>query len=78
MSKPPIPAVMAAPGEFFLAAETVAVGDRFVVDYSLYEIVSEPRWLGQGWMARVTVVEGYRPGVEFNALLRTGRRVDNG
>jgi hypothetical protein len=76
VSPEPIPAVRVKPGEYFLAAETVHVGDRFAYEDSLYEVVGKPLRVGPGWMALVRVVEGLRPGSEFNAMLRTGRRVD--
>ena len=80
MSNDPILAVRAASGEFFLAAETNALGDRFFVDESVYEIVGEPTRTGPGWRALVRTVEGLAPGSEFNALLWSGRKVsgDNG
>lgn len=76
MSNEPIPAVRSKPGEYFLAAETVHVGDRFFYRDSIYEIVGEPRRWGDGWMCLVRIIEGYKPGAEFNAMLRTGKPVD--
>lgn len=72
----PIPAVRVKPGEYFLAAETVHVGDRFAYEGSVYQVVGKPLRVGPGWMAPVRVIEGLKPGAEFNAMLRTGKRVD--
>lgn len=71
----PVPAERSAPGEFFLAAETVHVGLRFQVRDALYEIVSEPARWGAAWTATVRILEGVKPGGEFRAMIRTGRRV---
>lgn len=75
MSKP-IPAVRVKPGEYFLAAEKITVGDRFQYRDSVYEVVGEPHRWGDGWMTLVEIVEGYKPGARFNAMLRTGHRVE--
>lgn len=72
----PIEAVRAKPGEFFLAAETVAVGDRFKVHDAIYEVTSEPTKWGISWVADVTVIEGLKPGSVFRAMLHTGRKVE--
>ena len=72
----PIPAERAAPGEYFLAAESVHVGLRFCYLDAVYEIVGEPREWGVAWYAVVEIVEGIRPGARFNAMLHTGKRVD--
>lgn len=72
----PVPAVRSAPGEYFLAAESVHVGQRFQFHDAVYEIVSEPTKWGIAWAATVRVIEGLRPGSEFRALLMTGRRVE--
>jgi hypothetical protein len=72
----PIEAVRAAPGEFFLAAEQVAVGDRFRVLDAVYEVMSEPSQWGIAWVATVKVIEGLKPGSEFRAMLHTGRKVE--
>jgi len=72
----PIPAERTAPGEYFLATESVHVGLRFSYLDSVYEIVGEPRKSGLSWYAVVEIVEGIRPGAQFNAMLHTGKRVD--
>jgi hypothetical protein len=71
----PVPAQRARPGEYFLAAEHVEVGLRFEYQHAVYEVVSEPKKWGIGWVAMVRVIEGMRPGTEFRALLFTGRKV---
>lgn len=76
MSNEPIPAVRVKPGEYFLAAESVAEGDRFEFQGAVYEVVSEPRKWGIAWVAMVRVIEGLRPGSEFRAMLHTGKKVD--
>lgn len=72
----PIEAFRAAPGEYFLAAETVSVGDRFKVRDAVYEVTSEPTRWGISWVADVTVIEGLKPGSVFRAMLHTGRKVE--
>ncbi len=72
----PVPAVRSKPGEYFLAAEHVEVGLQFQVPGALYEVTGEPRKWGIGWVAMVTVIEGLKPGIEFQAMLYTGRKVD--
>ena len=72
----PIEAFRSKPGEFFLAAEKVAKGDRFQVRDVVYEVASDPRQWGVGWVATVKVVQGLRPGSEFRAMLFTGRKVE--
>jgi hypothetical protein len=72
----PIEAFRAKPGEYFLAAETVSVGDRFKVHDAIYEITTEPSKWGAAWVADVTVIEGLKPGSMFRAMLHTGRKVD--
>lgn len=73
----PIPAVRSAPGEFFLAAETVEVGLRFLLHDALYEVVSEPRKWGVAWVAQVRVIEGLRPGIQLQAMLHTGKKMES-
>jgi hypothetical protein len=72
----PIEAVRAGPGEYFLATESVQLGLQFRVRDTVYEVAGEPRRWGAGWMAPVRVIEGPRPGGEFQAMLHTGSRVD--
>lgn len=72
----PIEAVRAAPGEYFLAAETVSIGDRFKVRGAVYEVITEPTRWGISWMAQVRVIEGLKPGSEFRAMLHVGRKVE--
>jgi hypothetical protein len=72
----PIDAVRSKPGEFFLAAESVAVGDRFKVHDAVYEITGEPTRWGISWIAEVTVIEGLKRGSAFRAMLHTGRKVE--
>lgn len=72
----PIPAVRVKPGEYFLAAETIKIGDRFQYLDSVYEVVGEPRRWGAGWMTLVEIIEGYKPGARFQAMLRTGHQVE--
>jgi hypothetical protein len=72
----PIPAIRVRPGEFFLAAEAVQLGLRFDADGDVYEVVGRPMRVGPGWMARVRKVAGSSPGLEHNALLHTGKRMN--
>ncbi|TCC19992.1 hypothetical protein [Kribbella sindirgiensis] len=71
----PIPAERAAPGEYFLAAESVHLGLRFFYRDSVYEVVEEPSRLGAAWYANVEIIEGGKPGARFKAMLHTGKRV---
>lgn len=72
----PIEAVRAKPGEYFLATDKVEVGLQFRVRDTVYKVTGEPRRWGPGWMAKVQILEGLRPGIEFQAMLRTGTRID--
>jgi hypothetical protein len=72
----PIDAIRSAPGEYFLAAETVHVGLTFRAGGAVYEIITEPRKWGIGWSANITVIEGLRPGITLRALLFTGKKVN--
>lgn len=72
----PVEAVRAAPGEYFLATETVEVGLRFRYLDALYEVITEPTKWGVSWVAQVRVIEGRKPGSEFRAMLHVGRRVE--
>jgi hypothetical protein len=49
----PIEAFRAKPGEYFLAAETVSIGDRFKVHDAIYEVTTEPSKWGAAWVADV-------------------------
>lgn len=72
----PIPAVRAKPGEFFLAAETITVGDRFQAGDAVYEVASEPTKWGAAWVANVIIIEGFKPGGMLRAMLHLGRKVE--
>ena len=69
----PMPTERAAPGEYFLAEETVHVGPRFFYRDSVYEVVGEPRKWGAAWYA---IIERIKPGARFNAMLHAGKRVN--
>jgi hypothetical protein len=73
----PVEAIRAAPGEYFLAAETVHIGLRFRAGGAVYEITSEPRKWGISWVADLTVIEGFKPGSTVHrAMLHTGRKMN--
>lgn len=72
----PIDAVRSKPGEFFLAAEHVEIGLRFRAGGAVYEVIGEPSKWGAAWAAKVKVIEGLKPGIELQAMLHTGKRVD--
>jgi hypothetical protein len=72
-----VDAVRVAPGQFFLASETIEEGMEFAVRDTLYRIVEPPRLTGYkyGW-AKVRVLNGKHKGTEFNAELRAGDRIE--
>jgi hypothetical protein len=72
----PVEAIRSAPGEYFLAAESVEIGTRFRFRRAVYEVVEEPRRWGAAWFAKARVVEGVKPGSEFQAMLHTGKKVE--
>jgi len=73
MSNDPVQARRLRPAEYMLPADTVVeVGLRFAFQGAVYEVISEPRKWGIMWRARVRQVEGFRPGMEFQALLGVG------
>lgn len=74
----PIPAVRSKPGEYFLAAEKIAVGDRFQSRDAIYEITELTPIGGGGFMATIHMTEGRAAGKNFHAMLRTGRQVKGG
>lgn len=73
----PIDALRSAPGEYFLAAETVHVGLRFRSREAVYEVAEILAPVGTGVVvATIRMIEGRAAGKDFRATLHTGRKMN--